>query len=149
MDRASDIFTRWTRTITVAVSIVLVVVLQIDAGLILHQISSNPQIKAGLTKMSEAALSEADDTLKNGDRGSAALKALASNHKGDAVEADLGNATHLVSCVDGKNWLNKYSVRAGSKVTADQLSAEFQDLCEKQTLAALDGSRDEIARLTA
>jgi hypothetical protein len=36
MDRASDIFTRWTRTITVALSIVLVVILQIDAGLILH-----------------------------------------------------------------------------------------------------------------
>jgi len=41
MDRASDIFTRWTRTITVAISILLVVVLQIDAGYLLQQISTN------------------------------------------------------------------------------------------------------------
>src|SRR4029077_1487516 len=45
MDRASDIFTRWTRTITVAISVLLVMALHLDAGSIFRQIATNPDVR--------------------------------------------------------------------------------------------------------
>jgi hypothetical protein len=147
MDRASDVFTRWTRIITVALSLLFVVTLHIDAGLILHQISTDPQIKAGLTKMSDSALAQADETLKNGNRASSALIQVAEKHKGDPVEADLNNATDLVTCAAGESWLKTYSIANNSKVEKDKLVKEFQEACQQRTVAALDKSKDEITKL--
>jgi hypothetical protein len=145
MDRASDIFTRWTRVITVVISILLVVVLHIDSGLILHQISSNPEIRAGLTKISDTALSQADETLKSGDRATAALKAVAEKHKGDAIEGDLNGAPPLVNCADGKKWLEDYAKKTNKDM--NQVQSEFADSCQQQTVAALGKSEDQIGKI--
>jgi len=147
MDRASDVFTRWTRIITIVISVLFVVVLHIDAGLVLHQISTNPGLKAGLTKMSDTALSRADETIKNGDRASAALREVAGLHKDDPIAADLDQASELVSCGEGRSWLNSYKLPNGSKVDSKKLTEEFEEACQKQTLAALGKSGDEIKKM--
>lgn len=147
MDRASDIFTRWTRVTTVVISVLFVVILQIDAGLILHQISTDAGIRTGLTKLSDTALSQADETLKGDDRATAALKEVAGKHKGEAIESDFSNAPLLVSCADGNKWLEDYPSR--KKITMDMgpLQGEFDQACKEQTAAALGKSEDQIAKI--
>jgi hypothetical protein len=156
MDRASDVFTRWTRVITVAISVLLVVILHMDAGLILHQISTNPEVKAGLLKMSDSALAQADERLgkEKGSRGLAALQEVAKQHTGDSVSADLkdkaesyAKTTDLSSCIHGGDWLKNYPMPSDSKADKDQLAGEFEKACQGQTLAALDQSKDSIAKI--
>lgn len=105
MDRASDVFTRWTRTITILVSMLLVVVLQIGAGLILKQVSTDPGVRAGLVKLSDVALTQGDETLKAGNRRTAALKAVGEKHAEDPAASDLKNAPSLPTCAEGRRWL--------------------------------------------
>jgi hypothetical protein len=148
MDRASDVFTRWTRIITVAISILLVGILHIDSGLIFHQISTSPEIRAGLTKLSDTALAQADETLQSGDRGKKALQLLADRHKEDGMGSDLQEDAHaqtLVTCVDGKRWLEEYGTKKRRDIS--QLQQEFADACQQLTAAALSGSEDQISRM--
>jgi len=145
MDRSSDIFTRWTRLITVGISVLFVVVLHIDSGLIFHQVSTNAGIRAGLVKISDTALAQADETLKAGDRGTASLKVVAGKHQGDPLAADLNGAPKLVTCAEGKKWLDDY-VNKTSKDTG-QVQAEFTEACQEQTVAALGNSKDQIAKI--
>jgi hypothetical protein len=145
MDRASDIFTRWTRTITVVISFLLAGILHIDSGLILHQISTNPGTRAGLTKLSDAALAQADETLKAGDRATKALNAMADKHPGDATESDFRNAPSLVTCAEGKRWLEDYGKNRHQDMSQPQ--QEFTDACQQLTVAALSNSEDQISRI--
>jgi hypothetical protein len=148
MDRASDIFTRWTRITTIVVSASLVIVLHIDSGLIFHQISMNPDIRAGLSKLSDTALAQADETLRNGNRATAALKEVAAQHTGDAtVAATLNAAPSLATCADGKNWLEKYGKEKMPDFNNDRLQDEFSRACQEQTMAALERSRDQISNI--
>jgi hypothetical protein len=145
MDRASDVFTRWTRAITIAISVLLVVILQIDAGLILKQISTNPDIRAGLLKLSDTALTQADEALKIANRGTNALNAIADKHSGDATLAGLKNAPPLSSCQEGKQWLEQY----GKNKPADtaNLQKEFDAVCDPQAAADLKNSVERISQL--
>lgn len=144
MDRASDVFTRWTRTITILVSVVLVVVLQIDAGLILKQVSTDPGVRAGLVKLSDTALTQADETLKAGNRGTAALKALAEKHPNDPAASDLKNAPSLVTCLEGKQWLEDYESK--HPATTD-LQTEFNERCQELTVAELKSTAPQIGSI--
>jgi len=134
MDRASDVFTRWTRTITILISVLLVVVLQIDAGLILKQVSIDPAVRAGLFKLSDTALTQADETLKTGNRGTATLSAIADQHSTDPAASDLRNAPLLVTCQQGKQWLEDYKSK---HPTSTDFQPEFNDRCEELTAAQL------------
>jgi hypothetical protein len=152
MDRASDIFTRWTRVITLVVSVLLVALLHIDAGLILRQISTSADIRAGLTKLSDTALAQADETLQDGYRATAALNAVAKKHHDKPeVEALLKNASGLVTCVEGKQWLNQHSKEISSgkdtPLDMDALQDEFAGACKEQTEAALAKSNDRIGKI--
>jgi hypothetical protein len=147
MDRASDIFTRWTRVTTVVISVLFVVILQIDAGLILHQISTDAGIRTGLTKLSDTALSQADETLKGDDRATAALKEVAGKHKGEPIEADFNSAPSLGSCADGDKWLEGYPTRKKTNMDMGPLQGEFDQACKEQTAAALGKSEDQIAKI--
>jgi hypothetical protein len=148
MDRASDIFTRWTRITTVVISASLVVALHIDSGLIFHQISTNSDIRAGLSKLSDTALAQADETLRNGDRATAALKEVAAQHTSDAaVEAALNAAPSLMTCADGKNWLEHYGKEKMPDSDNDKLQDEFSRACQEQTMATLEKSRDQISQI--
>jgi hypothetical protein len=148
MDRASDIFTRWTRITTIAVAASLVIVLHIDSGLIFHQISTNSNIQAGLSKLSDTALAQADETLRNSDRATAALKEVAAQHTGDAVvEATLNAAPSLTTCAEGKNWLEKYGKEKLPDLNDDKLQDEFNRACQEQTMATLEKSRDQISQI--
>ena len=145
MDRSSDIFTRWTRVTTIVISVLLVLVLQIDSGLILHQISTSAEVKAGLMKISDAALAQADETLKAGDRATDSLKAVARRHQGDAIAGDLDGAPPLVTCADGRKWLEDYGKRINTDI--GQVQAEFADACHQRTVAALVKSEDQIGTI--
>lgn len=146
MDRASDIFTRWTRTITVVVSVLFVVVLHIDAGLIVHQISTNPEIKAGLAKISDSVLAQADESLKGSDRASAALRQVAKNHNGDAIGTALSAAPDkLVTCAEGKLWLEAH--KPSPNADMGQLQTEFASACQQQTADVLEKSEAQIGKL--
>ncbi len=144
MDRASDVFTRWTRTITIIVSVLLVVVLQIDAGLILKQVSIDPGIRAGLTKLSDTALTQADETLKAGNRGTAALKALAESHTDNPAASDLKNAPLLGTCLEGKQWLNDYE---GKHPGTTDFQAEFNKRCQDLTVAELKSTAPQLGNV--
>lgn len=142
MDRASDVFTRWTRTITIVISVLLVGILQIDAGLILKQISTNPDVRAGLVKLSDTALAQADEALKAGSRGSDALKAVAENHAGDTTLSGLNNAPALGTCVEGKRWLQDYG--NSKQIDTSQLQKEFEDNCQQLATAQLGTAGAQI-----
>ncbi len=145
MDRASDVFIRWTRTITIAVSILFVIILHIDSGLILKQISMNPGTRAGLTKLSDAALAQADETLKTGDRATRALNVLAEKHKGEPMGTDFKNAPPLVTCAEGKRWLEDYGKNKHNDMS--QMQQEFADACQQLASTALSNSEDQISRI--
>jgi len=146
MDRASDIFTRWTRVITLVISVLLVAVLHIDSGLILHQISTSAGIRAGLTKLSDTALAQADETMQSGYRATVSLKAVAGKHHDNTtLEAILNTASGLVACVDGKRWLNEHRKDIGSNM--DTVEEEFSNACQEQTMLALDKSKDQISSI--
>jgi hypothetical protein len=142
MDRSSDIFTRWIRVITVLVSVLFVVALHIDSGLILHQISTNAEIEAGLLKISDAALAQADETLNAGNRATASLHAVAGKHQGKPIAADLNGAPPLVTCGDGRKWLDDYGKKTSQDVS--EVQEEFADACQQQTVAALGKSENQI-----
>lgn len=145
MDRSSDIFTRWMRSMTVTVSFLLIILLQIDAGLILHQISSNAEIKAGLTKISDTALSEADGTLGADGRATAALKDVAAKHQQEPLQDDFRNAPPMTSCVDGRRWIEDYAKQKNSDLS--QIESEFVEACQQRTVAVLNGSAAQIGKL--
>jgi hypothetical protein len=156
MDRASDIFTRWTRVITVAVAALIVIVLHIDSGLILHQISSTPELKAGLTKMADATLVQADKIFDNGNRATKALMAVADQHKGQDVEPILRKAPNLVRCVDGSSWLeqNAKALEQASKATTPgsaltSLETEFESACQEQTRLAMANSGNQLRNINS
>lgn len=145
MDRASDIFTRWTRILTVAISILLVVVLHIDAGAILGQLSASPEIRAGLTKISDAALSEADEITRNGNRGSAAVEQFLKDRKLSVPGATLSAAPRLATCADALVWLEQAFLKPPEGLTAPQLRGEFMDYCRNRAVSDLQGSEREIS----
>lgn len=141
MDRASDVFTRWVRTITVVISVLLAVILHIDSGLIFHQISTSSDVRAGLTKLADSALTQADEVLKNGNRASAAIKEVAASQGTSPVAAKLNAVPALASCADGEAWLNS------EKIGDDKVQADFKDACQRQTMAALGKSENQIEKI--
>src|SRR5580704_617661 len=80
MNRLSDIFTRSTRAITVAISVLFVLILHVDSGELLRQITSSPELTARLTAMTDPALSQASKIFDNADRAKAALTDVKNNH---------------------------------------------------------------------
>lgn len=146
MNRLSDIFTRRTRVITVVISLLLVVVLQIDSGEILRQITNTPGLRARLAAMSDTTLSQANKIFDNGERATAALADVKKQNEKDAqVLAALDKETpHLTRCVDGKNWLIE-NIR--TLPNAEKLEQEFDKACQEETQRAMGNSYDQIRGL--
>jgi hypothetical protein len=150
MDRASDIFTRWTRTITVVISVLLVVVLHIDAGAILGQLSSSPEIRAGLNKISDSALSQADEVTRRGNRGSAAVEQFLKDRRIAIPDAARSAAPPLATCAEAAVWLVQVASEALPKeMTAARLRDDFGAYCRSKTLGDLEGSEREISAIRA
>jgi len=146
MDRLSDIFTRRARVITVVVSVLIVVTLQIDAGEILRQITTSPELRAKLTAMSDSALSQADKTFDNSERASAALADIKKNHSDKPDGAQVAVAVdkvpaHVTRCMDGRNALSEAAVKLADK---EELLDEFDNACQAKTRQAMGNSYDEI-----
>jgi len=146
MNRLSDIFTRKTRVITVVISLLFVVVLQIDSGEILRQITSTPGLRAKLAAMSDTALSQANKIFDNGERATAALADVKKQNEKDAqIVAALNKETpHLTRCVDGKNWLIE-NIKTLPDV--EKLEQEFDKACREETQRAMGNSYDQIREL--
>lgn len=155
MNRLSDIFTRKTRIITVAISALIVIVLHIDSGEILRQIVQSPELRAKLTAMSDGALVQADKIFDNSERAAAALDAMkkayaekaAQDAKSEdaAIEAVLGKMpAHLTRCVDGRNALLEASK---GLVKQQQILDQFDMECQDKTRQAMGSSYDEIRGL--
>src|SRR6267154_1495759 len=145
MDRASDIFTRWTRIITVAISVLLVVVMQIDAGSILSQISTNSEVRAGLIKISDAALSRAEDLEKESHRGSTALKKFVADRKLAIPESNLNEMPPFGTCDQAASWLDQNPSKDPTNTT--QLKTDFVEVCRKAAAEALTDSRKQVSGL--
>ena len=153
MDRLSDIFTRSTRVITVVISVLFVLILQIDSGEILRQILNSPELRARLTAMTDPALSQASKIFDNADRAKAALADVKSSHAAKGSEQDqqivaaLEKAqVDLGSCVAAKNW---FDAHAGAIPTATAVEQEFGIACQKRTLQAAGTDLQEIAKINA
>jgi hypothetical protein len=144
MDRASDIFTRWTRTITIAISLLLAVVLQIDAGSILNQISTNSDVRAGLIKISDAALSRAEDLEKESHRGSTALKQFITDRKLAIAESNLNDMPPFGNCDQAASWLEQSSPKDPN---TSQLRTDFPEVCRKAAAEAFADSRKQVSGL--
>jgi len=151
--RLSDIFTRKTRVITVAISVLFVLALQIDSGEILHQIANSPELRARLTTMTDPALSQASRIFDNGERAKAALADVKNNHTSKNTDQDkqivvaLDKAPmDLSSCVSGKRW---FAENANTIPNADTVQKEFDDACQKRSLQAAGNSYEEIAKIRA
>jgi hypothetical protein len=146
MNRLSDIFTRKTRVITVLISLLLVVALQIDSGEILRQITNNEGLRAKLAAMSDTALSQANKIFDNGERATAALADIKKQNEKDVqIVAALDKETpHLTRCVDGKNWLIE---NIKTLPNAEKIEQEFDKACQEETLRAMGNSYDQIRGL--
>jgi hypothetical protein len=151
--RLSDIFTRKTRVITVAISVLFVLALQIDSSEILRQIAGNPELRARLTNMTDPALSQARKIFDNAERAKAALADVKNNHTNKGTDQDkqivaaLDKAPiDLSSCIAGKRW---FAENATKIPTAASVQKEFDDACQKRTLQAAGDSYEEIAEIRA
>lgn len=149
MDRLSDIFTRKVRLITVVVSVLLVAALQIDSGDILRQIIHSPELRAKLTDMSDAALSQADKLFDNSERASAALADVRKNYPNDPKDAQTVAALakvppHLTRCVDGRNALIENTQQLAN---AENLLNEFDNACQDRTKQTMGTALDEMRGL--
>lgn len=149
MDRLSDIFTRKIRVITVAVSVLLVVVLQIDSGEILRQVIYSPELRAKLTEMSDTALSQADKLFDDSERAAAAFADVKKNHSNNPKDTDIVAAlakvpSHLTRCVDGKNALTEATQQLQN---AQPLLDEFGNACQDRTKQAMGNAYDEMRGL--
>jgi len=140
MDRASDIFTRWTRTITIVFSAFFVLILQIDAGAILQQISMSPDVRAELNKISDAALSRTDEVMREGNRGSKALQKFIEDHKVGISATTLDASPLLPTCAEAKMWLAQNAPKDNNA----QFQEEFTSFCRNQAAADLKASQQEI-----
>jgi hypothetical protein len=153
MNRLSDIFTRSTRAITVAISVLFVLILQVDSGEILRQITNSPELTARLTAMTDPALSQASKIFDNADRAKAALTDVKNNHAGKSTDQDkqilsaLEKApADLSSCVAGKRW---FVENASTMPSSDTVQKEFDDACQNRTLQAAGNSYQAIASIRA
>jgi hypothetical protein len=153
MNRLSDIFTRSTRVITIAISVLFVLSLQIDSGDILRQIAKNPELRARLTAMTDPALSQASKIFDNADRAKAALTDVKNIHIAKGAEEDkqivaaLEKApADLSSCVAAKRWFTDQAQAIPSSAT---VLKEFDDACQNRTLQAAGNSYQEIAKIRA
>jgi hypothetical protein len=146
MNRLSDIFTRSTRVMTICVSALLVIVLHIDSGEIVKQITNSPEIRSKLTTLSDRTMAEADKVFDNNERAAAALANVRANHKDTpkVVEALDQVKPHLTRCVDGRN-----AVAEQVKLlpNAEALQAEFARACQEVTGQAMGSSYDQIRGL--
>jgi len=140
MDRASDIFTRWTRTITIVFSAFFVLILQIDAGAILQQISMSPDVRAELNKISDAALSRTDEVMREGNRGSKALQKFIADRKVAIPATALDGSPLLATCAEARIWL----AQNAPKESNIQLQEDFTIYCRNQAATDLKASQQEI-----
>jgi hypothetical protein len=151
MNRLSDIFTRSTRVITVVVSVLFVVSLQIDSGEILRQITRSPELRARLNAMSDSALSQADKIFDNSERAAAALADVKRNHSNNPDANQIMAAVdkvppHLTRCVDGRNSLTEATKNLPA---AETLLEEFDSACQGKTKQAMGSAYDEMRGLRA
>jgi hypothetical protein len=172
MDRASDVFTRWTRVITVIITALLVIALHIDSGEILQQISANPELKASLVRMSDSTMAQADKAFDNKDRASQAFARVIVCHTTDSkaastidcnfndtntrdtsarvqpdpVAAILKTAPAKIgSCAEGREWIDVHT----EPPTLDQLQQEFSKACEDQAKSAMGVSREQLRQISS
>jgi hypothetical protein len=157
MDRSSDVFLRYTRTITMTCAVLLAFSLQIDAGRIFQQLARTPDVRAKVLAMQDSALAQADRTVDTTYRASKALQAIhdkdvqtAQIAKDSTAKAALESTAsvltaapkNLVRCLDGAAWLN-----ASGQLTAAQLQSlqtEFKAECQQQTEVALGATGQQI-----
>jgi hypothetical protein len=125
MDRSTDAFARYTKIITVLVTVVLAFGLHIDSGNIVHQISSNPEIRGKLTEAADQTLKKADQIMNEQKRGTAALAAFRDKHKGDPIALILKQPLpDLAKCQDATQWLSEHG---GNADLVKDLASSCQD----------------------
>lgn len=141
MDRTSDSFVRHTRITTVAVAAVIVFAVQIDAGAIWRQISTSPELRANLLKISDSTASQADRILAQGPPASLTLQNMATNRSSaDEVKALTGAPRDLIRCEDGLNWV---------RANVPSLSKEFSDNCDGAVVNELKEARSNMQAVSA
>jgi ElaB/YqjD/DUF883 family membrane-anchored ribosome-binding protein len=141
MDRTSDSFVRHTRITTIAVAAVIVFAVQIDAGAIWRQISTSPELRANLLKLSDSAASQADRILAQGPPASLTLQNMATNRSNaDEVKALTGAPRDLIRCEDGLNWV---------RTNVPSLSKEFSDNCAGTVVNELKDAKSNMQVVSA
>ena len=153
MNRLSDIFTRTTRGITVAISLLFALLLQIDSGQILRQIAGNPELRARLTAMTDPALSQASRIFDNGDRAKSALADVKKDHSDKNTDPDKQivaeldkDSIDLSSCVAADLW---FAENPKPILTANAVPQEFRTACQNRTLQAVRDDYEGIAEIQA
>jgi hypothetical protein len=87
MDRTTESFVAWTRSITIAVSIVFCLMLQVDALEILEQLSTDKELRAKLVAQVEPTLEQAEGIIAP-PNGANALGTQAIKNLHDKLKAD-------------------------------------------------------------
>jgi len=156
--------------ITVMITALLVLVLHIDSGDILLQISANPELKASLVRMSDTTMAQADKAFDNKDRASQAFARVIACHTTDSKAAStidcnfkdtntkdtsakvqpdplaaiLKNApSSMGSCAEGREWIDAHA----TPPALDQLQQEFSKACEDQAKSAMGVSREQLRQI--
>jgi hypothetical protein len=141
MDRTSDVFVRWTKTITIVAAIGVAVSFHIDAIKIYKQISSDAGIRAKLGAIADQTAKQADDILASDYRGTAAIDSVREKHK-DAAASDPDLQTlvrphnAIVRCSDAHRWLV-------DQKSSSSLQDEVNQACEEQALSHLQSKTSQ------
>jgi len=143
MDRSSDSFARYTRMITVAAAVLLAFGLHIDSGSLLHQISSNTEIRGRLAGAADQTLKKTDQVINDGKRGTTALTAFREKHKTEPVAAAITEPLpDLATCLDAQRW---FSTRNATRDSLDDLDT----ICHDEVADSLKQAQTTLKDLRA
>lgn len=107
MDRTTERFVAWSRTVSIIVSFIFCLVLQIDALDILERLNADKQLRATLVAQVDPTIKEAKDILDlaSASLGSRALKDMAKDLKSAGSTKEI--PADLDTRAKGENWLNE------------------------------------------
>lgn len=131
MDRTSDVFLRWTKTITIASAFCLAFVLHVDSIDIYKQISTNSEIRAKLGSIADETAKKASDVLSvDSTRIAKAAASIRDDPGLSSTQKQSIDSMRFQRCGDAEKALRDWNVDAA-------LVGKFDQSCQEQALDQL------------
>jgi hypothetical protein len=144
MGRSSDVFSRWTKGITIAGAFALAFGFHVDSIDVYRQVSTNANVRAKLGAIADETAKKAADVLVlDSKRMAAAWERVQANHP--AADADKGlpaMPSSIRRCDEAERWISDQSLAA-------TIVAEFTEACQMEALDQLGGVGASLSSIRA